>query len=293
MSIPWYQGIVVGVDGSQESLAALDWAARTANLHGVHLTVVVTYAVPITPDPGIGGLIGDLRDQAHAAAMAARARLGEQRPGEQGVEVVVVQGSAAHELGQRSRTGDLVVVGRRGLAAFDRAVLGSTSSELAATAPGTVAVVPAGATAGDPRRIRVGVGRKDEPDVLGVAFAEANVRDRSLEVLHVMDADPISARLLELDPVAASWREAATADLASRMARWSQKYPRVTCSIVLRRGDRPSVLLQDLTCDDLVVVGGRQHQPVMGRVLRSVSDAVLRSAPCTVVVVHAHQHAAA
>lgn len=291
MSITWYDGITVGVDGSAESLAALDWAARAAALHHSHLTVMATYGVPITPAPGIGGLIDEMRDQAHRAAGAARVRLAEHHLDDRDVEVVVVSGNAAYELSRRSKSCGLVVVGRRGLGRFDRMVLGSTSSALAATAPGAVAVVPAGATTGDPRRIRVGADHDDEPDVLGAAFAEAAVRDCALEVLHVTGADAISSALPEMDPVAASWREAAKADLADRVARWSEKYPQVTCTIVIRRGDPVAVLLYGLTPEDLVIVGGRRHQRVLGRMLGSVPDALLRSAPCPTVVVHAHHDA--
>ncbi|MBO0610727.1 universal stress protein [Myceligenerans salitolerans] len=293
MSIAWYDGIVVGVDGSAESLAALDWAAHAAELHEARLTVVATYGVPIGRDPGVGGLIGEMRDQAGRAAEAARAWLVEHRPEDEDVEVLVTSGDAARELSRRSRTCGLVVVGRRGLGKLDRMVLGSTSSTLAAIAPGAVAVVPAGATTADPRRIRVGVGREDEPDVLGAAFAEADVRGCALEVLHVTSADTYSAVPPELDPVAASWREAATADLADRVARWSEKYPRVTCTIVIRRGNPAPALLSGLTPEDLLVVGGRRHQAVMGRMLRSVPDAVLRAAPCTVLVGHAHRRPSA
>lgn len=286
MSITRYHGIVVGVDGSEESLAAVDWAARAADIHDARLTVVATYGMPLRPDVGIGNGIGEGQDEARRAARAARDRLGSQRPGGCAVEVVVLPGGAANVLSRRSRSCDLVVVGRRGLSAFDRLLLGSTSSELAATSPGAVAVVPVGATAGDPHRIRVGVRRDDESDVLGTAFAEASARGCTLEVLHVMGTDPVSSALLEMDPVAASWHEAAKEDLADRVARWSEKFPQVACTIVIRRGNPASVLLYGLTAEDLVVVGGRRHQPVMGRMLRSVSDAVLRAAPCTVLVVH-------
>ncbi|WP_423465132.1 universal stress protein [Promicromonospora sp. MS192] len=292
MSTTWYRGVVVGVDGSKEGLTALDWAARAADLHAARLTVVATYSLPITPDPGIGDLIGEIRDEAHRAAEAARARLGDRRPGGRDVELVVLPGNAAGVLSERSETCDLVVVGRRGLGTFDRVLLGSTSSALAATAPGVVAVVPAGATADTPRRIRVGVARDDEPDVLGTAFAEADARGCPLEVLHVTGTDPLGSALLDMDPVAASWHEAAQADLADRVDTWSQKYPRVSCSIVVRRGDVVDALLHDMAPDDLVVVGGRRHQPFLGRVLRSVPDAVLRAAPCPVLVVHAHGTAA-
>ena len=182
----------------------------------------------------------------------------------------------------------MVVVGRRGLGKLDRMVLGSTSSALAAIAPGAVTVVPTGAATGDPRRIRVGVDR-DEPDVLGASFAEAAVRDCPLEVLHVTDVTVASSVISERGPDASSRSEAAKADLADRVKQWSEKYPQVTCTIVVRHGDAASVLLNGLAPDDLVVLGGRRHPRVTGRVLRSVPDALLRSAPCPVVIAHA-QH---
>ena len=43
-------GILVGVDGSRESAAAVRWAAREAQLFGVHADVC--------GDPGIGELAG-------------------------------------------------------------------------------------------------------------------------------------------------------------------------------------------------------------------------------------------
>lgn len=289
MSITWYRGIAVGVDGSEESLSALDWAAHAADVHEARLTVVATHATPATPVPGFGDSTRDNRDEAFRAARAARARLGERRPGGRDVEVVVLPGTAAHVLSQRSRTCDLVVVGRRGLDALDRMLLGSTSSALAASSPGAVVVVPTGATTGDPRRIRVGIARDDEPDVLGTGFAEAAARGCPLEVVHVTGTDPISSVLYQADPVAATWHEAARAEVADQVARWSEKYPQVTWTTAIRRGDPAGTLLEDLAPDDLVVMGGRRHPTVLGRMLRSVPDAVLRAAPCPVLVVHARR----
>lgn len=286
MSNGWYQDIVVGVDSSDESMSALDWAARTADLHGARLTAVATHPVQPDSDPGTGYLVEDARVAARRAADRARAWLDGRHPGGQDAEVLVLPGTAAHVLARRSKDCDLVVVGRRGLGAFDRALLGSTSSALGASAPGAVAVVPAGAATGHHRRIRVGVGSDDQPDVLGTAFAEAQVRGLPLEVLHVTATDPVSSALLGLDPVAASWREAAAVDLAGRLARWSEKYPEVTSTVVVRRGDAAANLLHGLTPNDMIVVGGRRHPVVTGRLLRSVPDAVLRAASGPVVVVH-------
>ncbi|WP_419707243.1 universal stress protein [Promicromonospora sp. NFX87] len=290
MNNTWYRSVVVGVDGSDESLAALSWATVTADLHGARLVVVAAHPAEADADPAAAGLAEEARERAHRAARAARERLHGWRPGGRDIEIRVLPGSAARVLAAQSTTDDLVVVGRRGLRAFDRALLGSVSSALAAGAPGTIAVVPAGAATGEPRKIRVGVGPTDEPDVLGTAFAEADARGRPLEVLHVTGTDPISSALLDMDPVAASWHEAAAVDLADRLARWSDKYPTVTYTVVIRRGDPVTALVHGLVRNDLLVVGGRRHSAVAGRLLRSVPDSVVRGAPCPVLVVHAHRH---
>ncbi len=290
MNNTWYRSVVVGVDGSDESLAALSWATATADLHGARLAVVAAHPVEADADPAAAGLAEEAREQAHRAARAAREQLHGWRPGGRDIETRVLPGNAARVLAAQSTTDDLVVVGRRGLRAFDRALLGSVSSALAAGAPGTIAVVPAGAATDEPRKIRVGVGPVDEPDVLGTAFAEADARGRPLEVLHVTGTDPISSALLDMDPVAASWHEAAAVDLADRLARWSDKYPTVTYTVVIRRGDPVTTLLHGLVRNDLLVVGGRSHSAVAGRLLRSVPDSVVRGASCPVLVVHAHRH---
>ena len=286
----WYRRVIVGVDGSDESLAALNWATLATDVHGARLVVVAAHPVSAEAGPETSSLIEEAHEEARHAARAARDRLGGWRPGGRDVETHVLPGSAARVLAEQSTNDDLVVVGRRGLGAFDRALLGSTSSALAAAARGTVAVVPSGAAADEPRRIRVGVGPTDEPDVLGTAFAEADARGRPLEVLHVTGTGPISSALLDMDPVAASWHEAAGVDLADRLARWSDKYPTVTYTVVIRRGDPVATLLHGLARNDILIVGGRSHSGVTGRLLRSVPDSVVRGAPCPVLVVHAHRH---
>lgn len=291
MRTSWYQSIAVGVDGSDESMSALDWAADAADRNGARLTLVTTYDPPPTPGPGLSTLIEDSRAEARHAALAAQNRLGERRPGGHDVEVLVMRGAAAQVLIQWSKARDLVVVGRRDVRALDRILLGSTSSALAASTPGTVAVVPDGAATGATRRIRVGVGRDDDPDVLGTAFAEAEARGCPLEVLHVLEGDPVASAAIGMYPAGATRHEAARSEVTDRMARWSEKYPRVSCTVVIRRRDPVGSLLHGLTPEDVLVVGGRRHTRIMGRVLRSVPDAVLRAAPCPVLVVHSRRQA--
>lgn len=279
----WYRGIVVGVDGSAESMAAVDWAALTADRHGARLTVLGAYVTP----PGrlvttMGVNIADLRADARYAVERAVARLDGARPGGRMVEQRIVLGSPAYMLAQRSRSCDLVVVGRRGLGAWDRAVLGSVSGALAASAPGPVAVVPAGAGTGDPNRIVVGVSGDDAGPQLEMAFAEAQQRSCPVEVVHVLEPDPLA----EFGGPSAVRSEAVREDVADQVARWSEKYPTVNHTVAFRSGNAAEALLQQLSPDDLVVVGGREHSPVIGRIRYSVPDAVLRRSPCPVIVVH-------
>lgn len=289
MSCNWYRGVVVGVDGSEESMGALDWAARTADRHDARLTVLSAYTVPPSPViPEVGFTVADAREDAQYAIDRALARLGGARPGDRVVQTRIAQGSAPHVLAQEARSCDLVVVGRRGLGPLDRMLLGSVSSALAAGAHGPVAVIPAGASTGDPRRVVVGASRDDDLGlILELAFAEAEQRSCRLEIVHVLEPLGVEDGL-DRSGFTAGWREAAATDIGDEVTRWAEKHPAVTSTVTLRTGDAATALLRGLAPDDLVVVGGRRHPQMLGRLLRSVPDKVLRGAPCPVVVVHDH-----
>ena len=53
-----------------------------------------------------------------------------------------------------------------------------------------------------------------------------------------------------------------------------------------RPGTAAEVLLEHTTPDDLLVVGGRRHSRLVGRLLGSVPDALLADAPGVVAVAH-------
>lgn len=134
----------------------------------------------------------------------------------------------------------------------------------------------------------MGAGRSEEPELWSAAFTEAVARGCPLEVLHATGSDPITDAALRRGPSAGSWQGVVATAVADRAARWSARYPRVTCTTTNPPGDAVAALLDGLTPDDLVVVGGNSHGTLTGRLLRSVSGTVLRSAPCPVLVVHTH-----
>jgi nucleotide-binding universal stress UspA family protein len=139
--------IVVGVDGSEVSLAALDWAADEARLRGSRLVAVHVWAAPYAPAmPGImepAGLPVDRDVIQQAASEALDGWLGEATAKLKGVEVeaAVVEGEAAEALVERSEGADLLVVGSRGHGRLAGALLGSISQKAAQHARCPVVIV--------------------------------------------------------------------------------------------------------------------------------------------------------
>lgn len=140
-------GIVVGIDGSPGSRAALRWAIAEAALRGVDVEAVITWQSPTYAYTGVAVMppVVELADAAREAlaetVTAERAGL----PADQAdvtVEQVVAEGPAASILIERSRDADLLVVGSRGFGGFRGLLLGSVSHQCASHAHCPVVVVP-------------------------------------------------------------------------------------------------------------------------------------------------------
>lgn len=137
--------IVVGIDGSASSRAALRWAAREAALRGVPLHVVAVWHIPWAAYAGVplpDSLPDDLRGSARDALARELDALGDLS---KGVEVVptVVEGDAAQVLVEAARGAELLVVGSRGLGGFRGLMLGSVSHHCAQQASCPVVIVRA------------------------------------------------------------------------------------------------------------------------------------------------------
>jgi len=127
--------IVVGVDGSAESLQALGWAIAEARLRHTDLRAVYVWQYPFAPsggDPFLAGAsylpaeidAGELRD-----AAAARLAGVVERVETDGVELrqEVIEGHPAETLLDVAKDADLLVVGSRGHGGFAGLLLGSVS----------------------------------------------------------------------------------------------------------------------------------------------------------------------
>ncbi len=145
--------IVVGVDGSDASRAALRWAAEEAGLRSVPLLLVHVWSfIPPQPigDPGllavpVGDLPGQLDAERSAAAGALEGAASESLAVAPGIEVEekLLEGDAGDALVSESESAQLLVVGSHGRTGFQAALLGSVSRHVASHAACPVVVVKA------------------------------------------------------------------------------------------------------------------------------------------------------
>lgn len=126
-------GIIVGIDGSERSHKALEWAVREAGIRKVPLSVLTVQQAVV----GFFGTTvifpgdGDLTERAHKAALAETEEVLDQvaddsRP--TSVVVKAVLGVPAEELLAAAADADMIVVGARGAGGFKKLLLGSVSS---------------------------------------------------------------------------------------------------------------------------------------------------------------------
>lgn len=130
--------VVVGVDGSEESVAAVDWAATYARRMGGTLQIATAWRWPTSY--GVPLAIPDFDPEADARTLAEKVAAGVDLPPDQ-IRTVVVHGTPAQVLLGQADEADLIVVGCRGLGGFSGALLGSVSAYLVHHAPCPVTVV--------------------------------------------------------------------------------------------------------------------------------------------------------
>lgn len=271
--------IVVGVDGSEESLRAVEWAAREAQRHGAPLRLVSAAAMPLRmrPHGGVPQTVADeLRGESVRALREAVTRA-EEVSSRLLIDASVLFGPPAVTVTASGSGALMLAVGARGAGGFAAMLLGSVSRYAAMHAPCPVVVVRE-ETSAVHREIVVGI--RDPLDVsatLDFAFDEAAVRGAALVAVH-------SWHWLS----AAAWRPAdsgrlaqdADMNLGEALAPWREKYPGVPvrCDVV---HDHPGHVLASYTGRaDLVVIGGQRHGGVGG-----IQHAVLNHAHGPVAIV--------
>ncbi|MFC5748298.1 universal stress protein [Actinomadura rugatobispora] len=286
-------GVVVGYDGSDAGVRALDWAAAEAGARGVPLTVVHVWELNVGSSMGMP--VVDLRTVAQETLENGVGHLRETAPDLE-VKPVLERGTPAARLIEAGSHADLIVVGSRGWGGFTGLMLGSVGAHLAAHAPCPVVVVrgepePEPAPEQGPARVVVGVdGSPGSRAALALAFTEADAHGAPLTVLVAWE----DARPDDLPPLvdAEGLREAAETRLEQLLIPGRERHPAVDVRTQVVEGAPREVLMRASSGARLLVVGSRGLGGVRGLLLGSVGHALVHHALCPVAIFHAHERAA-
>jgi nucleotide-binding universal stress UspA family protein len=140
-------GIIVGVDGSDNSRRALGWAIREAVQHQLPLVVMTVEPDPVRPVTGVYWGVRHENSFKPELAQKALQEFVDNVASEIGgpvpeTSVSVATGEVAEELIKASRDADMLVIGSRGSGGFARLLLGSVSSQVTHHATCPVMVIP-------------------------------------------------------------------------------------------------------------------------------------------------------
>lgn len=285
--------IVAGIDGSLESRAAADWAAREAELRGARLRLVHVWE-PI-PDNVVEAtwLGADTLD--HWSARIPREvalEVGKEHP-DLAVDIDRISGRGADVLTAAAKDVELLVLGSRALSGVGGFLVGSVGQAVVAHTETPVVLVRAdgrdkgartAATTG-PVVLGLDATRADDT-LLTFAFEEAARRGTALHVVRGWNLPPYFVH--SLGPDVAPHSEIVRdmeAQLAEVLQPWRAKYPDVEVVATSRTGS-PAVVVVDASRDaGLVVVGRRIRRTPVGPYIGPVAHAVLHHSVAPVAVV--------
>jgi len=286
--------VVVGVDGSEESLRAVEWAAREAGRHGAPLRIVSAPAMPPrmwTSDPAPRGVAKTLGAVPRRALGEAITRAREVAPDVlidtdllTGPPALMVTGSGSGAL--------QLVVGARGAGGFAAMLLGSVSRYAAMHASCPVVVVRE-ETSVVHREVVVGIrDPHDTTAALPFAFDEAALRGATLVAVHAChwfpapSGDPRDGETTSHPADSGKVSADAARNLAETLRTWREKYPGVPVREDIVHGHPARVLASYTARADLVVIGrhgGHDTAPAIG----AVQHAVLNHAHGPVAIIPA------
>lgn len=286
-----HRGILVGVDGSEASAAAVAWATRDAAMRNLPLTLVhvVTPVVPTLapwPEIPVGSDFFKWQDEEAVRVLGEARKVVAASSGAGAppmVHSVVLHGGAVGTFVDLSKDADMVVVGSRGQGAFSRALLGSVSTGLVHHAHCPVAVIhdDAPEVAAD-SPVLVGIdGSPASLAATEMAFDEASRRGVDVVALHAWrDATMVELPGLDLEAM----EQEATEALAERLAGFQERYPDVTVRRLVVCDQPARQLIENAKDAQLVVVGSHGRGGFAGMLLGSVSTAVVHAVQTPAII---------
>ncbi|MFE0348865.1 universal stress protein [Streptomyces griseoluteus] len=294
--------ITVGLDGSGESRAAAEWAAREATLRRVPVRLLHVWQ-PVAKPMAQAPLPGAETHQ-HWTERIPREAAEGLKLRHPGVEVTTEQrsGLPADVLLDAARDAELLVLGSRALSGLGGFLVGSVGQSVVARAEVPVVLVRAGEQAADehvkdpagmpsvatgfrPVILGLDTGTPDET-VFTFAFEEARRRGAPLIVLRVwnLPSSYTYALAAGYDP-REDLAQAQAEALTEALLPWREKYPDVEVTEASRLGSPANDLVDAARDASLVVVGRRVRRNPLGVHIGAVTHAVMHHATAPVAVV--------
>jgi nucleotide-binding universal stress UspA family protein len=294
--------IAVGLDGSQESRAAAEWAAREAKLRGLPLKIVHVWE-PV-PEPMAQAPLLGAETQQHWTERIPREAAEGIRLRHPGVEVSTeqVSGHPGDALTEAAKNAEVLVLGSRGLGGIGGFMVGSVGLSAVAHADRPVVLVralevaadehetdpegiPSAATPFRPVVLGLDVAHPDET-LIEFAFDAAQRRATSLHVVHGWNPPPYYAYGTTANPALHEALALSASEAVAEVLRpWRKKFPDVEVVETSRYGS-PAVHVVDASREaSLVVVGRRIRRNPFGAHIGHVTHAVLHHSTAPVAVV--------
>lgn len=280
-------GIIVGVDGSPESDAAVCWAACDAVLRELPLTLVHVES-PAAETWSQAPMLEEspAEQQAegrglleHAARLARDAVAGTA-----GIHItgdLLSSPTPVPTLVEQSKETALIVVGSRGRGALSRSILGSVSAGLISHADCPVALVRQHDSKATQGSVLVGIDGSTSDLATAIAFEEASLRQTNVLALHAWNDIDMNA-IPGYDWSSTITKEGRVLDHA--LSGWHERYPDVSVENRLVSDRAAHALVDASESAQLVVVGTHGSGALAGVLLGSVSNAVVQAVQRPVIV---------
>ncbi len=280
-----HQPILVGVDGSRASSAAIRFGVHEAHRLGAPLRLVHVVAEFVPMAPLYPLLPCDLEDTGRAilAAAAAEARA---LPFKVRLSTSLIDGPRIAALVQVARDGRLIALGHERHPTVDRLLTGATVTGVAAAAACPVVALPPDWAATEERHcVLVGVKSTTESSqLLRRAFETAAERKAKLLIVHTWELPGAYDDLIAGRVDVAEWEGRARQAIERATASFQEAYPEVPVEVRVVHGQAAHALRGASEEADIVLLARRARTFPIGH-LGGTARALLRHSSCPVAVV--------
>jgi len=283
--------IVVGVDGSQDAVRAVELAAQEAERLGCGVWIVAAVH-EIAAYPTVAPLLtGESMVDVGRGIVADAARVAEGRAPTVALDTSVVVGAGTTILAEAGRQGRLIVLGHRDANLLEHVFTGSTTIGVVGRATCPVVSVPASWSPERPTGHVVAAvdGTVLARSVLGCALEAAAAHDADLTVVHYWDINELYSPFGDIKAAQREWETTAGAQVKALLDELSPRYPGVQTRLELEYARPADALVRRSAHVDRIVMGRHGGSTLLAGIVAlapgGVARALLQHASCPVEVV--------